>query len=428
MFFVFVLGSTVVTFLAFQAPPEAPEVKYTVAGLAAVAAIIVALISAVFSVVTLVLSLALSRINQSALQKQQAALTEQNQEALASLQSALSRATGIDLATLQASLDRDTGIELEATKAELAEAGQTRLELVRSELGELAKARDARRDYEYDAHKRLYSECEPLLFQLAELAEHAYHRIYSLARTSKRGDLPDWLDGDGYYLRSTMYKLMAPLVVFRLIQQRLTFVDLSLDFQIANQYRLLKLLYLTFTDSFDFAKVSPEINYDPDIDDWKLERQNNEKKYWRQGMYLGVLDNSIDALIVTAENGNARLKTYGEFDTDFGTRASATRNSFMTFADILDKFHPKTRPVFWRMLWTQTLIYQEMIESQATPDVAKSRVGLAAISPKLPPGSLDWRKDPKEAPDEDVLVTPAEVAQKYLETRLPEVFGGGPAA
>jgi hypothetical protein len=153
----------------------------------------------------------------------------------------------------------------------------------------------ARREYEHDAHKRLYAECEPLLFQLAELSAHAYYGVYSLARTARRGDLPNWLSSDSYYLRSTMYKLIAPMVIFRIIQQRLTFVDLSLDLRIAKQYGLLKFLYFTFTDSFDFAKLAPEIEYDPDKDGWEELRKSDQRKYWRQGMYLGALDNSIDA-------------------------------------------------------------------------------------------------------------------------------------
>jgi biopolymer transport protein ExbB/TolQ len=40
-----------------------------------------------------------------------------------------------------------------------------------SELEEQRAVRDARRDYEYEARKRLYAECEPLLFEAAELAE-----------------------------------------------------------------------------------------------------------------------------------------------------------------------------------------------------------------------------------------------------------------
>src|SRR4051794_1030685 len=53
-------------------------------------------------------------------------------------------------------------------------------ERLKSQLADRASARDARRSYEFDARKRLYSEMEPLLFQLFEVAENSYYRVVSL--------------------------------------------------------------------------------------------------------------------------------------------------------------------------------------------------------------------------------------------------------
>jgi len=52
------------------------------------------------------------------------------------------------------------------------------------ELRDAQKDRDAKRDYEYEARKRLYHECGPILFQLAELSEAVYSRIIGLAGTT----------------------------------------------------------------------------------------------------------------------------------------------------------------------------------------------------------------------------------------------------
>lgn len=415
----FLISTMLATLLALQPAPEPPEVKYTVAVIAAIASITVALLSAAISVFTLLMS---SR-NQKALQREQAELTLRNQTQLASLQSVLTSRTQTELEKAKSELTEKSQARLESHKADLSAKNLTDIELLRSSLGEQGKERDARRDYEYEAHKRLYAECEPLVFQLADLAEHGYHRIHSLARSARLGKLPRWLDGDGYYLRSTIYRLLAPLVVFRLIQQRLTFVDLTLDAHIANQYRLLKLLYLTFTDAFDFAEIHPKIEYHPDVNDWKTKRQADQQTYWRQGLYLGSLDNSIDALIASPPNEQARSKTYGEFELEYATKGSEAHKRLMTFADVLDGFHPQTRPVFWRMLCTQSLIYKQIIESQSTSAETSSRVGLTAVSPKLPTRDLDWRKNDGEATPDEALLIPQKVAQHYLRTRLPEVFG-----
>jgi hypothetical protein len=412
--------SSEVAALALQQAQEPAEVKYLVAVIAAIASIIVAVISAAVSAATLIIS----RMNQSALQRQQAELTQRNQTDLANLQSQLTLQTQNVLEKAKADLVEKSQVRLESLKADLSAKNQEEIELLRARLGEQEKERNARRDYEYDARKRLYAECEPLLFQLAELAEHAYYRIYSLARTARLGDLPRWLNGDGYYLRSTMHKLISPLVVFRLIQQRLTFVDLTLDLHIASQYRLLKLLYLTFTDAFDLANIAPRIEYRPDVDDWQAKRQQNEAKYWRQGLYLGSLDNSIDGLVVRTPDEKLRLKTYGEFESDFGDKQSDTHKRFQTLADVLHGFHPQTRPVFWRMLWTQSLVYEKILETQTTSIAGSSRAGLSAVSPKLPIRDLDWRKTTNEASKEEALTAPQTVAKGYLIARVPELFGG----
>src|SRR5208337_2908209 len=60
-------------------------------------------------------------------------------------------------------------------------------------------------------------------FQLFEAAEHAYFRVKSLARTSRSGNLgtgpASWIDRAGYYLRSTVYRMLLPAAIFRLIQR-----------------------------------------------------------------------------------------------------------------------------------------------------------------------------------------------------------------
>jgi hypothetical protein len=223
----------------------------------------------------------------------------------------------------------------------------------------------------------------------------------------------------------TMYKLIAPLVVYRLIQQRLTFVDLGLDPHFARQYRLLKFLYLTFTDAFEFADAEPKLAYDPAVEDWEQRRKEAPAKYWRQGMNLGALDNTIDALLVPGDQ--PRWKTYVEFEAEFKVENSGTRRAFQTWFDILYGFHPNERPVLWRMLWTQSLIYGKILETQSSESTTKPRLGLGHISPKLPTGNLDWRSSPEETGDEDVLQIPERVAREYLQKRLPEVFGGPPA-
>jgi hypothetical protein len=87
------------------------------------------------------------------------------------------------------------------------------------------------RDYQYEARKRLYQEFEPLLFQLIEHSDSALFRIKKLASAARDGDLGidgGWLSGPGYFTASTIYRLLLPLAIFRLMQRKLTIFDLDL--------------------------------------------------------------------------------------------------------------------------------------------------------------------------------------------------------
>ena len=61
--------------------------------------------------------------------------------------------------------------------AAIAPFSNRTLERLKSELADEAASKSARRDYEYEARKRLYQEIEPLLFQLHEAAEEAFYRV-----------------------------------------------------------------------------------------------------------------------------------------------------------------------------------------------------------------------------------------------------------
>src|SRR5512133_394354 len=86
------------------------------------------------------------------------------------------------------------------------------LEQLKAQFVRRASQDQARQDYEYEARKRLYQSCAPLQFQLASRCEDLLHRIYSLARAARRGELEPgtgWLSEayvsrNPYYFRSTL--------------------------------------------------------------------------------------------------------------------------------------------------------------------------------------------------------------------------------
>jgi hypothetical protein len=138
------------------------------------------------------------------------------------------------------------------TKLEcLRNENNNKLEKLRSQLEMIQSEKKALIDYKNEAQKRLYLEFEPLSFQLVELSEHAMRRIRGLAREAREGHMglkENWYaDDTSVHMINAIYRLLAPLAVFRLMQRKLTYVDLTLDKSVNLRYKLAKVLYYSFT-------------------------------------------------------------------------------------------------------------------------------------------------------------------------------------
>jgi hypothetical protein len=244
-------------------------------------------------------------------------------------------------------------IRLEHQKAEF----QSQLEAIKASLQDEGGQKSARRDYEYEARKRLYGEIEPLLFQLYESAKEFNYRIASLARTYRNGHLDraaeSWLDDDSYYLKSTAYKWIHPTLIYRLFQSRLTFIDLKLDNIIRLRYLLLRSLVFSFTDAYEFADGEPKLRYSPDWEriDFPAE---DRSVFHPQGLVLGDLENMMDELTTSGDKPR-RIPFFNEFERLIqtgGDQSSAIENVLAIFRGS----SPDTDPVLMRMLCAQAMI------------------------------------------------------------------------
>ena len=74
-----------------------------------------------------------------------------------------------------------------------------------------------------------------------------------------------WLAGPGYYFRSTVCFLLAPMTSFKILQRRLTVIDLSLEPRLRTQYELLKLIFRIATE----AMVTMPSDEDIALLDWR---------------------------------------------------------------------------------------------------------------------------------------------------------------
>lgn len=302
---------------------------------------------------------------------------------------------------------------------------QRELETIKATFDDENAEKKARRDYEYEARQRLYREIEPLLFQLTELGEGVLYRIAGLAYEAGNGNLrPDggWLsDRNEYYTTSNLYKFIAPLTIIKLMQQKLTAVDLNLVPRISKLYTIARFIGWSLTDDFEIKKITG-LSYDPNNQDWESLRDTNQSVYWRQGMPTGRLDKAIDSLI---DEKNGRCLSFGNFETEFYKSKSSVNINFEGVFDIFFNFHPQTRPVLWRILIVQAHLYHCLLQNrnQEKPnDNDIIPVMPLRKAEKLVYGNFDWRKDNDMISDEEVFVEPFITAEKYLIPRLKDLY------
>ncbi len=321
--------------------------------------------------------------------------------------------------------------DLETFKIKLTADVTKELDSFRADIAEKQAEKNARRDYLYEARKRLYQEYEPLLFQLVEFSDDALKRIFALARTARESNLgpqrSGWLSPDNsnfnYFEPNTIYRFLAPLVIIKLMQRRLTLIDLTIDPHINNQYSLAKLLYHTYAHDFTLARMEPRLVYKPNNEEAQEQRKAHPEKYWRQGIVFGKLHNTVEALIIRETNGISRCMSFSEFEEIYNN--ANTTAKFDSFREIFMNFHPKTRPVLWRILITQAHFYQALL---LTREVKITNSKENHIPQLLKPLSkearlkLDWRQQPDEATDEEVLLHPFEAAHEYLREYLEPIF------
>jgi hypothetical protein len=303
--------------------------------------------------------------------------------------------------------------------------GKRRSDRKLAELNEQLDKNKAQRDYEYEARKRLYMEFQPLMFQLVESSDNAYWRIHGLARSAREGRLdPDkgsrLRANSKSYLLSTVYRFMAPLVLFRLCQMRLTVVDLSLDRLIHRSYAIAKVLYRTWNGGRNLAKLGCPIPYDPDGRADRLQPVADEAVQavrLKQHLNLQEIEHLIEALTVKDEfTSNLRCMTLGEFMDAYRDKTSNVHKYGSCVKELFVDFRPGTRPVLWRILITQAYLYNALMNTfNGTTEALMDPSALLTLEHQK---DFDWRRSDAEASFEQAVIEPFAAARKYLAQRL----------
>jgi hypothetical protein len=297
---------------------------------------------------------------------------------------------------------------------------------------EVAQAEtNAKIAYSYEARKRLYALCEPLIFQAAEQAEEACSRICSIAKTARNGHLrtdgSGWLDPterlEPYYFNSTVYGLLAPITAFCILHRRLTTIDLGLDTDVRTKYEMLKLIFFSLQNDWELAASGERLEYDrnksdPGEPDREDRLREAPQRYAPQGLYRVMTYVVAEAFVSSPNNlpppsvGGVqaeRCVTFGEFEREW-KRAEKGNPSpmapvFETLIELFGGFHPKRKPVLWRVLLAQFLLYRSLLDGrpQLIPLTEEERA------------SFDWRKADEQGEDYE---QPVSIAERFVSDQL----------
>jgi len=102
---------------------------------------------------------------------------------------------------------------------------------------------------------------EPLRVRMLDCTDSAVRQIAEIVQAPGPGR-PGYSSAE-YRLNATIYYLLAPLVVARMIERRLTLVDLGLDERIHTECVLAQAICRSLADEFRAAELDPLLAYTP---------------------------------------------------------------------------------------------------------------------------------------------------------------------
>lgn len=252
------------------------------------------------------------------------------------------------------------------------------IEVLKSNLALESAEAQSRREYEFAARKRIYDECEPIVLKLATSCDMAADRIIDLADPRRWTELRATRDINSYWMLSRSSEVIAsarallePLAYYTLLTEKVTLVDLNFDLRLAEIYRLSSAAYRVHLNDYKIAALPPKLLYDPVVPGWREKRAREPATYWWQGLTRGRLDPAIELCI---HRDAIRLTTLSEFEDCylelFDSPEDSRAKSLGLFCNPLYGFTPADRPVYWRMLMCQLLIYRRISRRSRLPTEA----------------------------------------------------------
>ena len=218
------------------------------------------------------------------------------------------------LATSKSQLDE----RLASVKAEV-EAGFRRR--VEEYLGDKA----AERQYRQDARKRLYTAIGPLRFQLVTACAEFANRVDRIGR----GSQPYQTSLQGYFGRSTVFRLLRLFAITELIERQMSQADFSVDPSTVDLLRFKQAAFRCISSS-TVSLDHPKVNWSEQI----------------EHVFHDTLSIIAAAMVVNdIDSKQARAMRFDEFNRFVSDAGWLT--TIHPVPRLVENFSPSTKPILW---------------------------------------------------------------------------------
>ena len=209
--------------------------------------------------------------------------------------------------------------------------------------------RKAQLDYELIARRKLYEAIGPLRLQLVLASLELMRRV--AAHDGKTWEM----DPNSYYVRSFVYRILRPLAIIQLIEQKMAITDFTVD--------------SSALDLVQFAIAAPKTLSGSEL---LLRHPHADHSNQSQHLYFDTVRAVASRLIVEQADAPSRVAGYGEFvsavpdltaDPDFAPMAAL----FSECSNLTEK------PILWLRLVAYGHLCKHFVDKHGTSLGIKAR-------------------------------------------------------
>jgi hypothetical protein len=179
-----------------------------------------------------------------------------------------------------------------------------------------------------------------------------------------------WIPETSPAIKDLAYALLAPLAASRL--------GLVAE---PVQRALLSLSCLAVTSHYALASEVPPLKYAPEVAGWRQCRYVTPAATWMQGLTEAQLNERLERFLFTRTHaGSVRLATRAEFAAEFDRVLRTDESSQRGLGVLINPlfgFSPEQRPVYWRILAVQCVLYANLIGTNPPSVFDRETLGVA---------------------------------------------------